>query len=382
MIESNRDMSHSGRVPHERDETTLDRTVIPFVSRDHVLVVGGRKDRELFCQWIHDVERSLRTLDWKTDLAARVQPSTRCIVFAGRPPCTEATRALRTKLLEVPRDVPAVVMVHPDTSDLCAWHLYGAGATAVERLENGHRDQAAPAHLQRLWGSLPAALLRDLGARNLRLSAAGRLEESIRLRLRLASRRYVDLGLDVSGGAVRVRGAVDLLDDRRVIREVVADAPGVSTVDAEDLVVLRDASPEALVALVRARVADALGDDHTLHVNIIDGRVVLAGSVTEPTRLQQLLADLWTTPGVSDVENDVIVDAEQAGRDRALARRIRVELLAAQLDHSLRIGIIGPFVVISGGDRSPDLRRAAMTTVLDVPGVNSVIDADGGQATH
>jgi len=323
---------------------------------------------------------------WTSDVAADLGQRCAGVVLVGRPPTPKSSRDLRAAVAALAteahyeaRRVPVIVLAHEGMADACAWRLYEAGATAVIPLSH---SLAAEDDLRDRLAALLEATLVAAATGTGRNSAAGQLEEHLGLRLRLFARRFETLALDVSGRAVRVRGCVETLDDRRRIRNVLAGAPGIDSVCTDGVRLVRTASPEALSRLVGARIEEHLGPHNTLHWHVADGRVVLAGALPRTDQLQRLLATLWTTPGVEAVDNDIVVSESMARDAVRTAQAIRRRWRTEGLGEGLRIGVIGPFVVVHGVPADPTRRRLALSAALEVPGVKSVIDADAGRLTH
>lgn len=348
---------------------------------EHLLVVGSRRERVALLRALPRLELDLQATDWRDDVVERVDDGTWGVVLVGRPCDATPSKTLRAVLRALPHRLPkAVIATHP-ISDACAWRMYAAGACAVEQLEAAPPSNAL--HLEAMRHRIVPALLSDLAHLNVRLSAAGRLESALHRRLRVCSERFEHLELDACGGRVRVAGEVQTLDDRARLRDLLGDAPGVDAVHLDDVCVAVPTRPAQTGALVTARIDELLGTTRTIHARFERGRVVLAGAVEAAAPLQRLIAALWTTPGVQEVDDDVCVDAQQARRDAAVARAVRASLdardLAEDVRGDLRIGVIGPFVIFQGGVRDTRTRSRMLEVALEVTGVRTVVDADGGR---
>jgi len=347
-------------------------------------VVGDARDRERANIRLQELELPVEPRGWHDDIVEAVDEHTEAIILIGHPPTVQPDRHVRT-LVDALRgtsahDVPVIVLLHDQITDLDAWRLYESGAAAVAR----SAPNGALISDHEIRELVPATVARahDRGrTASAIFSGTAAIEAQARLRLGLAHERFagIDVFVAPDGGSAEVHGSVATLADRQWVRRVLMATPGISRVDMAELTVESSDPPEVVDRALHNRIEQAIGVDTTVHWHLEHDRVVLAGALATQPDLQRLIHVLEHVPGVAEVENDIVVSPRQAELDRRKATAIHQAFEARGLSTDIRIGLIGPFVVLHGGPADDDMRRAALETALSIEGVKSVIDADGGR---
>lgn len=116
----------------------------------------------------------------------------------------------------------------------------------------------------------------------------------------------------------------------------------------------------------------------TVRVFVRDGEVLLQGSVRLLEQSLRIEQDVWKTPGVRDVDNELRVAPLPLGGDAEIERQIRLVLKGDSrfLDASLELQVEAGLVRLRGRFRDPSDVLAVKHRIAAIPGVLDIqIDA-------
>jgi osmotically-inducible protein OsmY len=125
----------------------------------------------------------------------------------------------------------------------------------------------------------------------------------------LSSNAWVpdDVNASVVGGIVTLRGTVDFRHQRDEAAAAVVDVPGVTGIyngiKVRNVGLAEDASARIESAFRRNAELDA----RAIKVEILDGTATLTGQVNSWLERNAAIDAVWTTPGVQDVEDKLII---------------------------------------------------------------------------
>lgn len=142
------------------------------------------------------------------------------------------------------------------------------------------------------------------------------------------------VNVDVAGGSVYLTGAIPSLAQKRIARQVVGRIKGVLDVDDEVKVVPVTARSDADIerSINAALLRDVLIDETKIDVRVTNGVVRLTGTVDDFAAKRAVAEIAWSTHGVVDVMDHVVIKPHSPRADPELGKEVQL-----QLERNLRI---------------------------------------------
>lgn len=195
------------------------------------------------------------------------------------------------------------------------------------------------------------------------------------------SRLPIDgLSIYVLNGAVRLKGVVETLAQKRWIDEVIYGIPEVKVVDNKIAVLAQNFNDSELAQVVKSQITEAeneLLDYSKVEVNSNAGNIVLKGEVS--TLGAKIHAEEITAvvKGVLSIENKLKVRDDENNTDEKIEKAV-VEALREKIqmnrDFNLEVSVLRGAVTLKGRLSSERDHGLATRTVLFTPGVAEIID--------
>ena len=200
-----------------------------------------------------------------------------------------------------------------------------------------------------------------------------RLEDALDGNPRLDTRH---VSVEVRRGAARLLGRVPNLYQKREAMDTARRAAQAASVVDELVIEPEGPFPDHQV---RRLVQETLVRDHRVNekdvsVEVRDGVVTLTGMVESPARRHFVEEDVWSIPGVVDVDDRMAVGPVPSRPDHEIARDV-VESLKANpwIDASrVVVGVKEQTVRLTGSVPSREQKRLAEDAAWWVPGVRHV----------
>lgn len=114
----------------------------------------------------------------------------------------------------------------------------------------------------------------------------------------------------VQDGRVTLTGEVDWHHERQAAEEAARSVPGVKEIYNQIALRAVSSSPETIKeGIERALRRSALVDASLIHVRVEESRVILTGTVRSPAARAEAEATAWRAPGVTEVINELQIEA-------------------------------------------------------------------------
>lgn len=106
-----------------------------------------------------------------------------------------------------------------------------------------------------------------------------------------------------------------------------------------------------------------------LHIDVEEGMVVLGGVVENETIRQQILADVWSVPGVKAVQDELSVGFDLEFK---IIRTLMTDPRTSQWATNITVTTIAETVFLGGQVPTLDVARTAEVIVAAMPGIQEV----------
>lgn len=205
-------------------------------------------------------------------------------------------------------------------------------------------------------------------------AAIGRLVRSrLRTAAELAETRLV---VRVIRGVVLLSGTVQGLWQTEVATRIANAVPGVQKVVLDSIEVKTERAPDRAIEKTVRRLIDASShlDASTLALEVTDGSVVLAGTVSSALELERTCNLIRQLKGVTELKTFVTVSADAHVRDRRLAKRVEKALAIRHPKAKLHVSAFGGIVVLRGGVPLAETREDVAKLASLQAGVERIVN--------
>lgn len=199
-----------------------------------------------------------------------------------------------------------------------------------------------------------------------------RLQEQIWAELRARGVRPGSLLVEVAGGVATLSGAVRTYAEKLAAGNAAARVPRLQRID--NLILVEPTPPDAwsddaLLTIVASVLRwDARVPEGRVTVDVLDGHVILTGSVDKDADRTAAEAAVSTLVGVRGVWNRITVPARPAGPQAKAAVRRSLARWLGRDGRRVRVVVRDAAIELHGRVASPAERRAAERAVRQVLG--------------
>lgn len=187
-------------------------------------------------------------------------------------------------------------------------------------------------------------------------------------------------GISISAfkGAVRLRGVVATLAQKKWIEKIAYSVRGVGIVDNQIWVDAPRVSDQTLLEMIQSQLQGDESDAYSrLKVNVQDRVVTLQGEVRSWGERHQLEEIISVIPGVREIKDRLKIRDRVNGSDNIIQKRVR-EALRQKIqmggDYVIKVNVARGIVTLKGRVRNETDWKTALQTILFIPGVADVVD--------
>lgn len=207
------------------------------------------------------------------------------------------------------------------------------------------------------------------------------LMQKIRQAILNDSRLPIDgISLVVVDGAIRLKGGVQSLAQKRWVEELIYQIPETKVVDNQLTVVVPNLSDEELAENCKSkllRTQNALLDFSNIEVESKGGKVALKGTVEHVGAKLQAEEIVAVVPGVRHIDNKLKIRDDVHDSDSKIERAVIVALrekIQMSRDFYIDVSVVRGIVTLSGRVSSARDHNLAIRTTLFIPGTAEIVD--------
>ncbi|MFQ5629545.1 MAG: BON domain-containing protein [bacterium] len=195
------------------------------------------------------------------------------------------------------------------------------------------------------------------------------------------SRLPIDgISIFVINGAIRLKGVVETLAQKRWINELIYGLPKVRVVDNRLSVLAPNVNDDALSQIVKSQLLNAqneLLDYSHVDVDTEDGNISLKGEVNSLGAKFHAEDITAVTKGVRSMKNKLRVRDTQNNQDVKIEKAVRDALrerISMNRNYKVEVSVIHGTVTLKGRLSAERDRAISIRTALFTPGVAEIID--------